>query len=127
MPHLIKNPKIKIFIQWSILVILVGILLIAVYVFISNFEALRRGGFMRAHIRRQSIGQKINPDQIRGWMTFRYINLVFNLPPSYLQSALNIKDTRYPNLALDALAREQNAISADLAARTANIVKNFHP
>ena len=40
----------------------------------------------------------LNPNQIQGWMTFSYINFVFNLPPNYLLGALNIQDNSYPNL-----------------------------
>jgi hypothetical protein len=127
MANIIKNSKERTFIQWVILVALVGVLAVSLYFFISNFESLRRGGFIRGHIRRQLVGQKISPDQIRGWMTFRYVNLVFGLPPAYLQNALSIKGSRYPNVSLDALAKQQNIGSAELVAKTINEVKSFHP
>ena len=82
MPNIIKNRKTRIFIQWAVLVVLVGILAVSLYYFVGNLESLRLRGYIRAHFRRQITAQKITPDQIRGWMTFRYINLVFNLPPA---------------------------------------------
>jgi len=52
--------------------------------------------------------QIISSDQIQAWMTFSYINYIFNLPPNYLLGALNIKDNRYPNLGINQYAKEKN-------------------
>jgi hypothetical protein len=41
-----------------------------------------------------------NTSLIDTWMTFRYINLIFKLPPDYLKGNLNISDKRYPNISL---------------------------
>jgi len=38
---------------------------------------------------------------IRSWMTFKYINKVYNLPDDYLKKELNITDARYPNMTID--------------------------
>jgi hypothetical protein len=35
---------------------------------------------------------------LRPWMTFDYVNQLFGLPQDYLKLALNINDSRYPNL-----------------------------
>ena len=122
-----KNSKIKTFAQWFFLAALVAVLAAGLYYFVSKFESLRLHGYMRAHFTRQITAQKITPDQIRGWMTFHYINLEFNLPSGYLQGALKITNIRYPNLSLDSLAKQQNVISADLIAKTVSAVKSFHP
>jgi len=127
MPVTIKNPKIKLFIQWFFLAVLVAVLAAGLYYFVGKFESLRLRGYMRAHFRRQITAQKITPDQISGWMTFRYVNLEFNLPPSYLQGALKITNTRYPNLSLDSVAKQQKISSASLTAKTVNAVKSYHP
>jgi len=126
MANIIKNKKTRAIVQWVLLVVLVGILAYSLYTFVSNLESLRLRGYMRARFRRQAMAQKITPDQIRGWMTFRYVNLVFGLPPQYLQGALNIKDAHYPNLSLDALAKQQNVSSAQILAKTSAAVANFH-
>ena len=41
-----------------------------------------------------------NTGLVDTWMTFRYTNLIFKLPPDYLKDNLNISDTRYPNISL---------------------------
>ncbi len=47
------------------------------------------------------------PSTIAVWMTFDYLNKIFNLPPDYLKTSLNITDARYPFLTVNGLAREQ--------------------
>jgi hypothetical protein len=49
--------------------------------------------------------QHIPPNSIQSWMTFDYINVVFGLNPSYLQSKLAIMDKHYPNIRIDTYAR----------------------
>lgn len=44
-------------------------------------------------------------DSIQPWMTFNYLNVVFRLPPTYLQNALAITDPRYPNMRIDSYTR----------------------
>ena len=122
---LIDNHKTKIILQWVLLVILTGVLAASLYVFVGNLETLRLHGYFRARFRHQMMTQKITPDQIRGWMTFRYVNMVFGMPPAYLQATLNIKSGNYPNISLDALAKQQNLSSAQILVKTADAVKNF--
>jgi hypothetical protein len=62
-------------------------------------------------------------------MTFDYMNHVFNLPATYMQTALGITDSHYPRLTIAEYAKEaglsqpaalikvQNAISAYTGAK----------
>ena len=109
--------------QWAVLVVLTGILAVSLYDFVGNLETLRLRGLFRAQFRYPATMQKITPDEISGWMTFRYINAVFKLPPTYLENSLNIKDKHYPNLSLDVLAKEQNLTSQQITAKTTSSVK----
>lgn len=36
--------------------------------------------------------------QLESWMTFNYVNFVYDLPPDYLRTTLHITDPRYPNV-----------------------------
>jgi hypothetical protein len=54
-------------------------------------------GFNINHIYQQTA----NPNQIQGWMTFSYVNYLFNLPPNYLLETLNIQDSRYPSMGIN--------------------------
>lgn len=42
---------------------------------------------------------------VRPWMTFDYINKIFNLPPDYLKTRLDITDPRYPKLSVSEYAK----------------------
>lgn len=42
---------------------------------------------------------------IRTWMTFNYVNVVFKLPPTYLQQQLGITNRYYPNIRIDTYAK----------------------
>ncbi len=53
-----------------------------------------------------------SPDQIQSWMTFSYIDYIFNLPPDYLSKSLNINDSKYPNLGIRQYAKLNNLDSA---------------
>lgn len=39
-------------------------------------------------------------EYIENWMTFKYINSIFNVPENYIKDKLNINDKRYPNIPL---------------------------
>lgn len=45
------------------------------------------------------------PSDIQSWMTFGYINFVFELPTDYLKTAADISDPRYPNIQIARYAR----------------------
>lgn len=44
---------------------------------------------------------------IESWMTFGYINQVFDLPTSYLQHQLSIVDPKYPNMQVGRYAKSR--------------------
>lgn len=50
----------------------------------------------------------ININNIKPWMTFNYLNVVFKLPPDYLKNTLNITDIRYPNISINTYIRHHN-------------------
>lgn len=45
---------------------------------------------------------------IRSWMTFDYINHIFGLPSSYLQSSMHISESAYPNLTVSSYAKAED-------------------
>jgi hypothetical protein len=49
---------------------------------------------------------------VRPWMTFAYINKLFNVPPDYLQTSLSISDPSYPRLSLYGYANKEHVNSA---------------
>ncbi len=45
---------------------------------------------------------------IQYWMTFDYLNKIFNLPTNYLQTTLGINDRRYPVITISHYSRENH-------------------
>jgi hypothetical protein len=58
---------------------------------------------------------------IRPWMTFAYINKLFNVSSTYLQNTLSIKDPSYPQLSLGGYANyeHENAVLVTAAVESA--------
>lgn len=50
-----------------------------------------------------------DPMKIEPWMTFKYVNVVFELPDEVLKNALNIGDASYPNLPIGKYAKRNGA------------------
>lgn len=44
--------------------------------------------------------------EVSGWMTFDYLNRVFQMPPEYLSQKLGISDKTYPRLSIDQYAKK---------------------
>ena len=90
----------------SLIILLVAMLLW----FASDVHNLYKQGVIRPAIsrvsRRQHMAPTIVPAQIQGWMTFNYINYVFNLPSQYLLLDLNISNPKYLNLSLDDYSKD---------------------
>lgn len=41
------------------------------------------------------------------WMTFAYVNTLYHLDPTFLQTVLGIADDRYPNIEIRKFARDR--------------------
>ena len=102
------------------LIAAVGTLVILVVVLTFQYVALRReqvlNGRLLHYSRLFTPSATLSPSDagiIRPWMTFDYLNHLFALPSSYLQSHLAITDTRYPHLTITAYA---NAVHEDQTA-----------
>lgn len=58
--------------------------------------------------------QALRPEDIRGWMTFDYINRNFGIPPSYLKNKINITSSRYPIVTVGEVAEQKGVTSDEL-------------
>ncbi len=101
------------------ILILLGVLLAVLAVFLFfQFRTIRHEQIMNARehwfnffLQRRGPLSPQNANLIQPWMTFDYINHLFNLPPAYLQSELHITDMRYPKLSVGGLAKDDNQTS----------------
>jgi len=103
----------------AVLIFAILLFLFAAYLVVSNYRKLRHSGVLRQpqyHFRSLRNLYRISGghipsiaevDSIRGWMTFSYINKVFNLPGDYLKTNLGITDGKYPNITIGKVVQEQ--------------------
>ena len=62
---------------------------------------------------------------IRNWMTFDYINRLFNIPPSYFETKLNVTSTNYPRITIKSVAKQNNADQSDFILHIQNLVREY--
>ncbi len=119
-----------------LLVVLIAIFAVTLVAFIGDFESLTQQGVLTPVHRLgpvtrffQHIGvlphRQILPQQISNWMTFNYINKVFNLPPDYLKTQLSITDSRYPRLSIEDAASGKHEDSNLLAEQIRALVSTY--
>ena len=94
-------------IWWAVLAILLIIATSLSIWFIFDVRNLYTTGMLRPtrSFRNHFIKQTLSPEQIQGWMTFSYVNYIFNLPPNYLSESLVINDPHYPNVEIRQYAK----------------------
>ena len=67
---------------------------------------------------------------IGAWMTFQYVNFIFNLPEEYLRTSLQIRDTNYPNITLGKYLRKNKLIRGEFITSVQKAVRAYlvtHP
>lgn len=108
MRKLFNRRKIRIFIVIILAILTIG----ASLWFIYNFKYLEKEGSLKVEHRFKDkstfVNKRIAIDNIKPWMTFNYLNVIFKLNPIYLKNSLNITDSRYPNIRIDQYTRKNN-------------------
>ncbi len=102
-----------------------AVLAYSLWALIVEFQTFNQGGYLRRqHVRHLQRGVvEFDANKISGWMTFKYINLIFNLPPEYLKNELKITDKRYPDVSIVSLAKRQKQDSAEILQATIAAIK----
>jgi len=115
--------------------IILGVILVVLAVLLYlQYRTLRHEQFLSARqhwfdvfIRHHGPLLPQDADLIRPWMTFDYINKIFNLPPGYLQSRLAITDPRYPKLSISGLVKDDQGNGAAILDAVVSAVRNYQP
>jgi heme/copper-type cytochrome/quinol oxidase subunit 3 len=99
-----KTENMEKWIRLSILLFVITLIVLFIF-FLKQYIILKKADII--NIRETEISSLIkshnkfsaqDADIIRSWMTFDYINKLFNIPQSYLQTTLNITSSHYPKL-----------------------------
>lgn len=116
-------------------VIVIGVLVIAllgsIIWFSTDLRSLYRTGALGSagsRIRHPHAAHVIlAPAQIQDWMTFRYVEHIFNLPTAYLPTALGITEANYLNSTLSGYAEKQGLTAAAFTQSVRDAVAAFQP
>jgi hypothetical protein len=107
--------NIKSYIKYAIIFLAV-LLLILGFFLVRNYVSLGRAQIINARefqlstlLKNHGPVTANDANVIRPWMTFDYINKLFNIPPDYLKNTLSISDPSYPQLSLYGYADHQHA------------------
>ena len=106
----------KKYLKYALVILAVVFILLAVFLF-REYRVLRHSQIRAswfASLNHKHIPLGINDvSAIRPWMTFDYINRLFNLPSDYLKTALKITDSRYPRITISnyPITQVENAIT----------------
>jgi len=122
-----KHLALKIALGIAILaIIILSILLIQQYRNIQNLNyiSMHRQSFLRSL---HGSGQltSANASSTQSWMTFDYINRAFALPPTYLETAIGITDSRYPRLTISGYAKDAGLSDAAALAKVQDAIRGY--
>jgi hypothetical protein len=98
------------YIKYAIVFLAIVIVVLSVF-FFRQYVALRRANIISAReswlstaIKNHGHATVNDVDFVRSWMTFDYLDKLFNLPPDYLKTRFSIMDNRYPKLSISEYA-----------------------
>lgn len=67
----------------------------------------------------------LQPEDIEAWMTFSYINTVFDLPSDYLEKVLGVREDNYPYISIARFARRHHLASDQFLFFIQNVVADY--
>ena len=118
-------------IDWTIAGLAV-ILAVLLFFFVRQYQTLRHEAILSARESWLMNAIKNHPrltandvSVIRTWMTFDYLNKLFNLPPEYLKAQLSVSDTRYPKLTIGEFAEDEKQSASGTLMEIQNAVRLY--
>lgn len=109
-------------------VLLTVFCIVSGWFFIYSLKKFYIAGELRSDYnlqRKTFIAPPADVADISTWMTFNYVNVVFKLPPTYLQGQLSITDPHYPNIRIDAYARRTHMNTKTLLTAVQNTISAY--
>jgi hypothetical protein len=107
------------------------ILVVLIFVLAVNYRSLRRSmatvreSWITALVHRHGSATVGDIAFVRPWMTFDYLDKLFNLPPEYLRSTLGVSDARYPRFTVSSWAKGAKIDSATAMTELQDALKNY--
>ncbi len=119
------------FLDW--LIAGLGIVLaILLFFLVRQYQVLRREAILNARESWLMNAIKNHPhltaddvSVVSAWMTFDYVNTLFNLPPDYLKAQLSVLDAAYPKLTINKFANESRASASSMLAAVQAAIRQY--
>ncbi len=117
----------------AVMAVLTLVLIVLFIALIQQYLDLRQQRMIDDHVLWLSFINRHTPltaadtNVIQPWMTFDYVNRVFNLPRTYLQTALSVGSASYPQLPLYRFAESQKISPATFTDEVRNAVRSYVP
>jgi len=119
------------FIGWIIAGL--GVVLAVLFFFlVLQYRTLRREAIMSARESWLMNALKNHPhlmandaSAIRSWMTFDYVDKLFDLPQEYLKAQLSITDPAYPKLTIGKFAKNMHQSASSTLGEVQNAVRQY--
>lgn len=119
------------FIDWLIAALGV-VLAVLLFFLVRQYQILRRESIISARESWLMNALKNHPHLtasdvsfISSWMTFDYLNKLFNLPPEYLKIQLSISDPAYPKLIIGNFAKDAHRTASGTLEEVQNAVRQY--
>ncbi len=101
---------------------IVGLSIIFLVLLVKDVQTVHRTGVLRRNIRTVTI---LDVGNIQSWMTFHYINTIFNIPEVYLKDFYQIADSRYPNLTIKRYVKDNKLNELEVLATLKQSVRDY--
>jgi len=112
MKNMLKK-NLKLLLKKDLLkIMLIALIISLLIIFVILFNAIHRNNYQNIFKQHKSVNEllfkhknngTLNPADINYidyWMTFKYINTLFDLPNNYLKDSFGIANSKYPNISL---------------------------
>jgi hypothetical protein len=124
-------PKTGKYIKYAIIFLAIVMVVLFVF-FVRQYIALRRANvvsaresWLSAAIKNHGPATVNDVNFIRSWMTFDYINKLFNIPSDYLKTHFSIMDGRYPNLSISEYAGDGHLNKNAVTGEVINAIRDY--
>jgi hypothetical protein len=108
------------------------VLAVLLFFFVKQYQVLRHEAIISARESWLMNAIKNHPHLtandagvVRSWMTFDYLNKLFNLSPTYLKIQLSISDPTYPKLTINKFAKDINRSVSETLTVVQNAVRQY--
>lgn len=109
--------------------IMLVVILLLCFVLVGTVRQLKNHGYLswRYYVGNHSHRLVTTADilYIAPWMTFDYVNKIFNLPQSYLEQNLQIHDSKYPRITIQKYSKSSGTNPVILIQNIRNYVKQY--